>query len=233
MVRDDRVQPCSATADKTEMTGSAILCAAVLAAVPVGQQQTPDGLYLKLAGSFVLQQDADLFSVGGVPLSATLDFDTGFGGQAGVGYTFAWASGPSVSVEFEYSFRTVEIEEVSAPPLILPATGQNESHSLMLNVIGSIDIVGGLGVYAGGGLGVAITNSDLTVDLGGGGFVSFPGDTDTTFAWQAMGGVQYAFGAHFVLYSGVRFFDAGTVAFETFRSQNSSISIELGLRLYF
>lgn len=215
------------------MTGSAILCAAVLAADPAGQQQTPDGLYLRLAGSFVLQQDADLLSVGGVPLSATQDFSTGFGVQAGVGYTFAWETGASVSLEFEYSFRTAEIDQVSAPPLTLPATGQNESHSLMFNVIGSFDIVGRLGVYAGAGFGLAITNSDLTVDLGGGGFVSFPGDTDTTLTWQAMAGLQYAFGSHFVLYSGVRFFDAGTVEFETFQSDNSSISIEMGLRYYF
>ena len=215
------------------MTGSAILCAAVLAADPAGPRQTPGGLYLQLGGSFVLQQEADLLSVGGVPLAATLDFNTGFGVQAGVGYTFVWESGASVSLEFEYSFRTAQIEQVAAPPLTLPATGQNESHSLMFNVITAMDIVGGLGVYAGGGFGVAVTNSDLTVDLGGGGFANFPGDTDTTLAWQAMGGLQYAFGAHFVLYSGVRFFDAGTVGFETFQSDNSSISIELGLRYYF
>ena len=88
------------------MAGSVILCAAVLATDPGGLQQTPDGLYLKFAGSFVMQQDAELLSVGGVPLSATMDFDVGYGVQGGVGYTFVWESGPSVSLEFEYSFRT-------------------------------------------------------------------------------------------------------------------------------
>ena len=144
------------------MTGSTILCAAVLATDPAGHQQSPDGLYLKLAGSFVVQQDAELLSVGGVPLSATLSFDNGYGVQGGVGYTFAWESGASVSLEFEYSFRTSEIDELSAPPLTLPATGQNESHSLMLNVIGSIDIAGGFGRYGGGGIGAALTNSAPT-----------------------------------------------------------------------
>ena len=215
------------------MVGPAILCAAVLAADPVGQQHAPGGLYLKLAGSLVVQQDAELLSIGGVPLSATMDFDIGYGVQGGVGYTFAWESGPSVSLELEYSFRSVQIDELSSPPLTLPATGQNESHSLMVNVIGSIDIVGGFGIYGGGGIGVAITNSDLTLDLGGGTFVVFPGDTDTTLAWQVMGGVQYAFGPHLVLYSGVRYFDAGTVAFDTFQSENKSISVELGLRIHF
>ncbi len=215
------------------MTGSTILCAAVLATDPAGHQQSPDGLYLKLAGSFVVQQDAELLSVGGVPLSATLSFDNGYGVQGGVGCTFAWESGASVSLEFEYSFRTSEIDELSAPPLTLPATGQNESHSLMLNVIGSIDIAGGFGLYGGGGIGAAITNSALTLDLGGGMTASFPGDTDTTLAWQVMGGVQYAFGAHLVLYSGVRYFDAGTVGFDTFQSENRSVSVELGLRVHF
>ncbi|TDJ54363.1 MAG: hypothetical protein E2O40_07475 [Planctomycetota bacterium] len=104
-------------------TGLAILCAAVLATDPVGQQQSPDGLYLKLAGSLVLQQDAELFSVGGVPLSASLSFDSGYGVQGGVGYTFASESGASVPLEVEYSFRTAEIDELSAPPRVLPATG--------------------------------------------------------------------------------------------------------------
>ena len=215
------------------MTGSTILWAAVLATDPVGRQQTPDGLYLKLSGSLVLQQDAELLSVGGVPLSATLDFDIGYGMQGGVGCTFALESGPSVSLEFEYSFRMAEIDKLSAPPLTLPATGQTESHSLMLNVIGSIDIAGGFGLYGGGGIGAAITNSALTLDLGGGMTASFPGDTDTTLAWQVMGGVQYAFGAHLVLYSGVRYFDAGTVGFDTFQSENRSVSVELGLRVHF
>ncbi len=215
------------------MTASTILCAAILGIDPAGPQEAPHGLYLKLAGAFVLQQDAELLSVGGVPLSATLDFETGYGVQGGVGYTFAWESGPSLSLELEYAFRSAETDVVSAPPLALPATGQNESHSLMLNVIGAIDIVGGLGLYGGGGFGIAITNSDLTLDLGGGTFVTFPGDTDTTLAWQLMGGVQYAFGRHFVVYSGVRYFDAGTVGFQTFQSENKSISIELGLRVYF
>ena len=85
----------------------------------------------------------------------------------------------------------------------------------------------------GGGFGAAMTNSDLTLDLGGGMIVSFPGDTDTTLAWQAMGGVQYAFGAHLVLYSGLRYFDAGTVGFNTFQSENKSLSVELGLRVHF
>ncbi len=215
------------------MTASTILCAALLGIDPAGPQEAPDGLYLKLAGAFVLQQDAELLSAGGVPLSATLDFETGYGVQGGVGYTFAWESGPSLSLELEYAFRSAETDVVSAPPLALPATGQNESHSLMLNVIGAIDIVGGLGLYGGGGFGIAITNSDLTLDLGGGTFVTFPGDTDTTLAWQLMGGVQYAFGRHLVIYSGVRYFDAGTVGFQTFQSENKSISIELGLRVYF
>ena len=215
------------------MTSATIACAALLAANPAGKQQFPDGLYLKVAGAIVLQQDAELLSVGGVPLSASLEFDTGYGVQGGVGYTFAWESGPSLSIEFEYAFRTAEIDALSAPPLTLPATGQNESHSLMLNVIGSVNIVGGFGLYGGAGVGAAITNSDLTVDLGGGLTVSFPGDTDMTLAWQFMGGVQYTFGRHLVLYSGVRYFDAGTVEFETFQSANSSIAFEIGLRLYF
>ena len=215
------------------MTSPAILCAAILGLNAGERQQSPDGLYLKFSGAVVMQQDAELLSVGGVPLSASLEFDTGYGVHGAVGYTFAWGSAASLSLEFEYSFRTADVDVLSSPPLTLPATGRNESHSVMFNLFGSIDIVDGFGLYGGGGIGLAQTNSELTLDLGGGMTVSFPGDTDTTLAWQLMAGVQYAVGGHLVLYSGVRYFDAGTVEFSTFRSENKSLSLEVGLRFHF
>jgi len=119
------------------------LCAAVVAAGPAGQEPgKPGGLYVKLSGAVLQQQDSDLASVGGIPLNATLEFDSGFGVHGAVGYTWSGESPVSVSLELEYSFRTANHETLIAPPLFIPATGTNESHSLMLNALASVEIAG-------------------------------------------------------------------------------------------
>lgn len=216
------------------MTTLGALCAAVVAAGPAGQEPgKPGGLYVKLSGAVLQQQDSDLASVGGIPLNATLEFDSGFGVHGAVGYTWSGESPVSVSLELEYSFRTADHETLSAPPLFIPAAGTNESHSLTLNGLASVEIAGGFGLYGGAGIGVTRTLSDLVLDLGGGLMLPFPGDEDVTISWQVMGGVQYAIGRHIVVFGGVRYFDAGDVQFETFGSENKSISVEIGLRVYF
>ncbi len=211
-----------------------ILCVAVLAqgqAEPAGEK--PGGLYGTLAGMGVLQMDSDLASVGGVPLNATLEFDMGYGVQAGVGYTYAGESPWSLSLELEYAFRTAQLDLLSAPPLTLPAAGTQATHSIMLNALGSVDIIEGFGLYGGLGVGMAITQSDLVLDLGGGMMLTFPADEDLTFCWQVVGGVQYAIGRHVMLFGGLKYFDAGEVGFNAFGGKNRSLGVEAGLRVYF
>lgn len=50
---------------RLEMTSPAILCAAIMGLDAGERQQSPDGLYLKFSGAVVMQQDAELLSVGG------------------------------------------------------------------------------------------------------------------------------------------------------------------------
>ena len=217
------------------MQASAILCAVAAAFGQVEQvRQKPGGLYLKLGGMLVLQDDSDLQSVGGVPLNATLEFDTGFGIETGVGYTFSsQESRFAATLEMEYAYRAADLNTLTAPGLSLAANGTNESHALMFNALGSVDIVGGFGLYGGGGVGVAMTRSDLVLDLGGGMVLTFPRDDAFTFTWQVMGGAQMALGRHVMLFGGVKYFDAGDVIFDTFGGTNRSLAFEAGLRVYF
>jgi opacity protein-like surface antigen len=136
-------------------------------------------------------------------------------------------------VEGTYAYRSADVDRLVAPGLTLPARGTNQSHSIMVNFLGTFEIAGGFGVYGGGGVGVTITQADLGLDLGGGVTLAFPADTDVTFSWQVTGGVQYELGAHLVLFGGVKYFDAGHVGFETFGGENRNLAVEVGLRVYF
>jgi opacity protein-like surface antigen len=213
--------------------GIAILCAAAAADPAEGKPDLVEGLYLTFSGQAVFQANSGLTSVGGVPLDADLEFRPGFGVQGGLGYTWTWESALAASLELTYAFRSVEMDAVTAPGLTLPAAGSNDSHSIMVNFLASFEIIGGLGVYGGGGLGLTITQSDLTVDLGGGVTVNLPSDTTTSFTWQVKGGLQYRFGSHLVIFGGVNYFDAGSVSFEAYGGDNRSLALEVGLRVYF
>jgi opacity protein-like surface antigen len=212
-----------------------ILCAAVAAADPFDpDREKPGGLYLTLSGMVVEHDGNELTSVGGLALDARLEYDAGYGVQAGVGYTFSWEeSRLAVSLELDYAFRTADMESLDAPGLAIPASGTNDSHSIMFNALASVEVGGGFGLYGGGGIGMTITESDLTLDLGGGFFLSIPSDTDVTFTWGVRGGVQYALGRHIVFFGGVNYLDAGDVHFETFGGENRSLAFEAGLRVYF
>ena len=207
-----------------------LLGAAVLAAQPPAGEK-PEGFYLSLTGTAILQRDSDLLTLGGAPIDATLDFDTGFGAQVGVGYTFLWSS-VSLSLELDYAYRTSEIASVSLLGSPSPAGGTQASHSLMLNAIAGIHLTDDLGFYAGGGIGATLTRADLLLDLGGP-VIVFPSDDTLGFSWQAMGGVQYTFGSRVVLYGGVTYFDAGGTSFDAFVAENISLGFVAGLRVYF
>jgi opacity protein-like surface antigen len=213
-----------------------ILSAVVFAADPVEPQperEAPTGLYLTLSGMVVLQEDSDLRSIGGSALDASLEYETGYGVQGGVGYTFSWESPISLSLELDYAFRTADIDTLTAPGLEIQAGGSNDSHSIMFNALASVEVANGFGFYGGGGIGMTITESDLSLDLGGGVHLRFPSDTDVTFTWQVMGGVQYALGSHILFFGGVQYLDAGDVSFDTFGGENRSLAFQAGLRVYF
>ena len=212
------------------MVSPATLLAAVLVAQPA-EGVEPQGLYLKLSGIGVVQNDSNLRSLTGTPVDATLEYDTGYGVKVGVGHSWAWTP-VSLSLELEYAYRTADVSGVRGLGTTTPAGGSTDSHGAMLNLVARIDVTERFGVYIGGGVGATLTSSDLQLDLGGPPVV-FSGQEDVTFSWQAIGGVQYAFSENFVAYGGVTYFDAGDIEFESFIAENSSLGLVFGLRLYF
>ncbi len=204
-----------------------------------GQYGEAGGFYFTGSGMVVFQQDSQLRdNTGGLidallaPLMTSdleLDFNTGFGVRAGIGYTFADIP---LSLEFEYVYRSSDVDSISTPLGPLPAAGDNVSHSLMWNALLDVDFEDtGFGLYGGAGVGFTITRAELT-DIGGLP-IGLLRDDDTTFSWQALGGIKYAVGPQLVFYTGVRYFDAGDVDFDTLGGENQSLNIEFGFRVYF
>ena len=204
-----------------------------------GQFGEGGGFYFTGSGMVVFQQDSQLRdNTGGLidallaPLMTSdleLEFNTGFGVRAGVGYTFADIP---LSLEFEYVYRSSDIDSISTPLGTLPAAGDTDSHSLMWNALLDIDFGDtGFGLYGGAGVGFTVSRAELT-DVGGLP-IGLLRDDDTTFSWQVLGGVKFAIDSQLVLYTGVRYFDAGDVNFDTLGGENQSLSVEFGFRVYF
>ncbi len=206
-------------------------CVLGIALLSAGAAEHPHGLYVKLSGLWVDQESSDLSSSGGVPLVTTLEFDSGYGVMGGIGYTLSLDLPVAISVEVEYAFRSADVDSFTGP-LVLPALGTYDSHSVMANAIASVDIANGFGLYGGIGVGATATTADLAVDLGLG-VIDVPTEDDFTFSWQVLGGVQYAIGNHLLIFGGVRYFDAGEVDLDAFDADNASFAVEAGLRVYF
>jgi opacity protein-like surface antigen len=209
--------------------GISLLALALLAPAATSH---PHGLYVKLSGLWVSQVDSELEDPGGSPTTADLTFDSGYGVVAAIGQTFALDLPISLSVELEYAFRSAPADTFESPLVTLGAAGDYDSHSVMLNAIVAIDVADGFGFYGGIGVGTTVTVADLAVNLLGP-IVEVPTEDDLTFTWQVLGGVQFAIGNHLLLYSGVRYFDAGQPDLDTFGSPNTSFAVEAGLRVYF
>jgi opacity protein-like surface antigen len=142
---------------------------------------TRDGWYAQASGAAAWLYDQDLLelSIAGVPAIPPLlsvDYDTGYGGSAGIGYQVG-----SWRFEGEITYLTASID--SADPIILPpvpASGDREVLAVMGNVLYEFD-VGGIYPFFGIGLGPArVWLDDFSGPLGN------SMDTETTvFAYQA------------------------------------------------
>lgn len=200
--------------------------------------ERPSGWYAKGFGMALWQQDSDIRdNTGFAPeieqWGTEFSFDIGFGGGVSVGYTFADFP---VSLELEYAYRTAETDAYSVTIDGISGSGSVEGdfavHAIMFNALFDTPIgESRFGLYGGGGVGIAVSEADLDSING----IALPivSDDDTTFAWQVMGGVTFDVSARAQLYTGVRYFDAGDVDFELLGGENSSLSWEFGLRIYF
>ncbi|MEL7846620.1 outer membrane beta-barrel protein, partial [Citromicrobium bathyomarinum] len=151
--------------------------------------------YVQVEGGPMLVEDLD-FDVNGVEDQLTQDYDAGYDFGGLVGYDF----GP-VRIEAEASYREADADQLIvgtlgfpagagtrlAPAGQFPANGYVNSLSFMVNGLADFGPDDGLQGFVGGGVGVARTKVQTTINTNGA-----PGldDSDTGFAWQILAGVR-------------------------------------------
>lgn len=184
----------------------------------------PTGFFVRATGGwFELQDDARRRDGSG-----SLDTDDGLGGSLAVGYRDLTRP---IVFEIEYAFRDVETEDYLDPVSNLLADNQLDIHSLSANLMfDAPNLFGPVGLYAGAGLGVRI--SEARIRLGGedGSVTRLQGED---LLVQAMAGITVSLDPEWQLHAGVRWSDGGTIDEGAVRYDTEAFAIEVGFRLYF
>ncbi len=180
-----------------------IATAAVLAALagPAAAQMFGGGQwYVKgFAGATWPMDDDFRLDLRGTGLSRSADL------SYGTGYTLGASVGlivdPSLAVELEYAYRNADAD--SSVSGFGSGSGKTEVNAFMANALYRFNGVGAGGAwtpYLGGGIGTAALNIEDFGNTGG------DLDSDYNFAYQLIGGVEYAVSPALSLLGEARYF---------------------------
>ena len=154
-----------------------------------------DAWYVEFDGGVMLVEDFDL-DINGQADDLSIDHTEGYDFGGIVGYDFGGAR-----LEAEASYREADIDTVtvgatgfpSGSPAALtpagayPAGGSANALSFMINGLADFGPDDGLQAFLGGGVGVARTDVNATINTSAGDGID---DSDTGFAWQLLAGVR-------------------------------------------
>lgn len=139
--------------------------------------------YIGLQGAVNFVDDSDLSNppiFGGG--STSIDYDTGFGGGAALGYMPAGTQTflDMMRFDIEYYYRKSDVDTLGS----FSGDGDISSNTLMANAYYDFAMGAGWMPYIGAGIGM----SEVELDVASGAV----SDEDTVFAWNLMAGVGYA-----------------------------------------
>lgn len=158
--------------------------------------------YVGLQGSVSFLNETDVTL--GSTRAGDLDFESGYGLGASLGYTPKTNNAffNQTRFELEYYYRTNDLDELSAGGASSQIADDISSNSYMFNAYYDFNTGTSLSPYLGGGVG--ITNIELNVPS------LAVSDEDSVFAYQLMAGVGWQPESllNTVLHVGYRYFDA-------------------------
>jgi len=164
------------------------------------------GWYVSLEGGANWIEDEDVgndnidpFWVPGIYVPTTTSFDTGWAALGSIGYSWGnWRA------ELELGYRANEIDVFQVVAISYLGGGKFDEFSQMLNIIYDLHLGERWSISLGAGAG-----GDFIDYENNSGFHTVPiHDDDYVFAWQAIGGVNYAIGQRSVLFVNYRYFNA-------------------------
>lgn len=172
---------------KTLIAGSLLAVAAVANPVLASEPETGP-YYVRLFGAAALADDTDYRTSLGRFES---EFDIGFvvGGAAGLDTNWITDKTKALRLELEYAYRENDIDEHRIGGAALAGSnGEFSANTVMANVLFDLFRDRPVAVYVGGGLGVAFTDFRNFSVTG----ARILDDDDAVFAYQGIGGVEYA-----------------------------------------
>jgi opacity protein-like surface antigen len=185
------------------------------------QAQDPGGLYLEAFAGPSMLRDTDV--TGNVRGEAT--FKSGPVVGAAVGYDYA--NSPFRS-ELEFIYRSGDAKTFAGS-----ASGDFASTTFMANGYYDFKTEGSLTPFAGAGVGYV---TEIDFDIAGGAGTGQYNDRGG-FAWQAMGGINYALTNRIGLSGELRYFDAGSRTLNgsagSIKAGYASLDAILGVRYRF
>lgn len=204
--------------------GVALAAITLATATTVRADDWRSGLYVKGAGGYVSSRSQEYDD--GVTSMET-DVDNGYTIDAAIGYDYG-----DMRSEIEVAYRNSGVDgHKSNGASLNDPDGQAESYAFMLN--GYYDIPTGtvLTPYIGAGIGFARVDAD-SYDTAG---TVFLDDGDTSFAYQAIAGLDFAIDDKLSAYTEYKYFAVDNVSMKTVAGNDSDMDYDnhsflLGLR---
>lgn len=168
--------------------------------------------------------------------SLSVNYKTGWGAAASVGYLFDMCNGWDLRLEGEFVYRRNNLKNVTfTVPGIFSGTGSihghNQDAAIMANLIADMGLFCDWSFYLGGGIGASFNKLSATV------FGVNGSRSQTLFAWQFLTGLSYCICQDVSLTVGYRLFGTtkSDLAIAGIRAHHSPLtqSVDIGLRFGF
>jgi opacity protein-like surface antigen len=184
----------------------------------------PSGFYVRGSGMWVDPQNDARLQDG----SGTISTDDDFGLSLAIGYSDLALP---LSFEVEYAYRQFETDDFIDPSTGFLADNRIAFHTISANLLfDQPSLIGPIGVYAGAGIGVNLSELRISTSGESGSTAEVSGEG---FFWQAMAGLTLSLDRQWQLYGGVRWADPGTFDDQAIRIDAETFNIEFGVRFYF
>ena len=213
-----------------------------IANIPVASEAAD--LYVEgfLGLTFLEEAEYDTDVINGINFDSDIDYKVGGHVGAALG-TALPVDIHTVRLEGEIAYRRNEVDEVT------DVDGDNfdgiddstvTALSGMANLHFDYFLTPSLALSAGGGVGLARVNADITIDNAGVDLTIIDDESDTVLAYQLMGGIRYNVGLSSAITAGYRYFATDDPEYEVgfsgsndFESEYASHNITIGYAFSF
>lgn len=231
--------------------GIAALVLAVLF-IPTAAATSPPtatNIYGSLSGVFVMPKDSSVkYREDEFRLSGDMAMDNGYGILGAVGYGWRFRPNTELRGEIEFGYRASDFDELKGLAMTLPQEGLKiefgdseqggDMRTMSLLANGSVSLgTGRLRPYVGLGVGIArhdVTMPRETFEVDGTTYeIPKISEDDIVFAYQAMGGVEFAAWEDMYLRVGYRYFATSDAHFDGVDASHGTHNLEGGVLVRF